>query len=89
MPIKIEALTEQAKKKLAAVTGFKSPHAIGARKEGKEWVITTEIIEKISIPDGMDILGVYDVRLDENGELVGYIKLRSHKRVDTEELVAE
>lgn len=83
--MKIEALTEQAKKLLASVTGLKVPRAIGARKEGKEWVITTEIIEKISIPDGMDILGIYDVRLDENGNLIGYQRLRTRKRVDTGE----
>jgi len=85
MAMKIETLTEQAKKLLASVTGLKAPRAIGARKEGKEWVVTTEIIEKISIPDGMDILGVYDVRLDENGNLIGYQRLRTRKRVDTGE----
>ena len=76
-------ITEKAKKELVSLTEFKSPNAIGAKKEGNEWVITIELIEKESIPDGMDILGTYEVRVDQSGSILNYKRTDLRKRVDT------
>lgn len=76
-------ILEKAKKELADLTGFKSPSAIGFKKEGNELVATIEVIEKESIPDGMDILGTYEVRVDEGGKILGYERTDLRKRVDT------
>ena len=77
-------IIESAKKQLADLTGFKEPAGIGLRKEKEGWVATVEIIEKKSIPDGMDILGTYDVHLDEKGNLLNYERKELRKRMDTE-----
>ncbi len=76
-------ILEKAKKELADLTGFKSPSAIGFKKEGNELVATIEVIEKESIPDGMDILGTYEVRVDQDGKILGYERTDLRKRVDT------
>lgn len=76
-------IIEKAKKELVNLTEFKSPNAIGVKKEGNEWVITIELIEKESIPDGMDILGTYAVRADQNGGILDYKRIDLRKRVDT------
>lgn len=76
-------LIEKAKKELLNLTGFKSPSAIGFKKEGKEWVVTIEIVEKESIPDGMDVLGTYDVRVSQSGAIMDYKRVDLRKRVDT------
>lgn len=76
-------ITEKAKKELVSLTEFKSPNAIGVKKEGNEWVITIELIEKESIPYGMDILGTYEVRVDQNGGILNYKRVDLRKRVDT------
>ncbi len=75
---------ESAKKQLAELTGFKEPAGIGLKKEKEGWVVTCEIVEKKSIPEGMDILGTYEVRLDEKGNLLGYEKTAMRKKMDTE-----
>ncbi len=76
-------ILEKAKKELADLTGFKSPSAIGFKKEGNELIATIEVIEKESIPDGMDILGTYEVRVDSDGKIIGYERTDLRKRVDT------
>ena len=76
-------LLEKAKKELVNLTGFKSPAAVGFKKEGNELVATIEVIEKESIPDGMDILGTYEVRVDEGGNIIGYERTDLRKRSDT------
>lgn len=76
-------ILEKAKKELADLTGFKSPSAIGFKKEGNELIATIEVIEKESIPDGMDVLGTYEVRVDENGKIISYERTDLRKRVDT------
>ena len=77
-------IIEQAKKQLADLTGFKEPAGIGFKKEKEGWVVTCEIIEKKSIPEGMDVIGTYEVRLDVKGDLLGYEKIAMRKKMDTE-----
>ena len=77
-------IIENAKKQLADLTGFTSPAGIGLKKEKEGWVVTVEIVEKKSIPEGMDVIGTYEVRLDVKGDLLGYEKIAMRKKMDTE-----
>jgi len=77
-------IIEKAKKQLADVTGFKEPAGIGLKKEKEGWIVAVEIVEKKSIPEGMDILGTYDIHLDAKGNLLGYEKTAMRKKMDTE-----
>lgn len=77
-------LIEKAKKQLADLTGFASPAGIGLKKWKEGWVVTVEIVEKKSIPEGMDILGTYEVRLNAKGDLLDYERKELRKRTDTE-----
>ena len=79
----IKDILDKAKKELADLTGFKSPSATGFKKEGNEMIATIEVVEKESIPDGMDILGTYEVRIDQDGKIMGYERTDLRKRVDT------
>lgn len=81
--MKPKELIDNAKKQLADLTGFKEPAGIGLRKEKANWIATVEIIEKKSIPDGMDVLGTYEVHLDAKGNLLNYERVDLRKRTDT------
>ena len=76
-------ILEKAKKELVDLTGFKSPSAVGFKKEGNELIATIEVIEKESIPDGMDVLGTYEVQVDEGGKIIRYERTDLRKRADT------
>jgi len=81
--MKPKELIDTAKKHLADLTGFSKPAGIGLKKEKNEWIATVEIIEKKSIPDGMDVLGTYEVHLDAQGSLLNYKRTDLRKRIDT------
>ena len=77
-------IIEVSKKQLADLTGFKEPAGVGLKKEKEGWMVTIEIAEKKSIPEGMDILGTYEVHLDAKGNLISYERRDLRKRMDTE-----
>jgi hypothetical protein len=54
-------------------------------KTDEGWRVTLELVERASVPDTMDLLGVYEVRLDHEGELIGYERTRVRRRCDLEE----
>lgn len=75
-------ISEIAKKKLIELTGFTSPHVIGMIKKEDNWQITVEIIEKPSEAVNLEILGIYDVKVDTSGKLLGYERIMMRKRGD-------
>jgi hypothetical protein len=75
---------EKAKKELADLTGFHSPSLVGVRKTGKSsgWIFEIELVEKKSIPEGMDIIGLYEAEADANGGISTYERKNTRRRID-------
>jgi hypothetical protein len=63
--------------KLSSVT------AVSRTEDG--WRVSIELVERHAVPDTMDLLGVYEVLLDPEGELVSYERIRVRRRCDLEE----
>ena len=78
-------MIEKARSELNNLTGLEISSTVGAEKEGDGWLVTMEVVEKHSIPDGMDILAVYENRLDADGNMLEFKRVRMRKRIDTEE----
>lgn len=79
----VSFVAKQAKEELSTVTGLQPSTVLGIVKEGEEWIVTVEMVEKKSIPDSMDVLGTYEVRLNNDGELLNFNRLSLRKRGDT------
>jgi len=77
------AIIEHARKELSKLTGLKPSSTIGATKDEKGWHVSIEMVEKQSIPDQMDILAVYEVLLDEEGNLLSFERKAMRKRMET------
>ena len=60
---------------------------ISHRNEGEGWQILMEFIERKAIPDTQDLLGVYEVHIDEEGDLTHYERIRVRRRMDLEDHV--
>lgn len=60
---------------------------ISHRNGGEGWQMMMEFIERKSIPDTQDLLGVYEVHIDEVGELTHYERIRVRRRMDLEDSV--
>lgn len=80
--MKIKDIAEIAKKNLVELTGFSSPNVIGINREGDIWKVTVEIIERPSEAVNLELLGIYDVRIDTSGNLLGYERIGMRKRCE-------
>ena len=58
---------------------------IGLEKTDDGWTVTLEGLERRSIPDTMDVLGLYTVRLDPDGNVTSFERKKLRKRGDTDE----
>lgn len=80
-------LVKRAREGLNKLTGLELASTLGIAKDekGKGWRVSVEMIEKHSIPDGMDILALYEALLDDNGNVLEFNRKKLRKRVDTRE----
>jgi hypothetical protein len=81
---KLTAL-ELARAALLAVqelTGYHSEAATGLEWDGDTWCVTVEALELERVPNTTDVLGEYQVRLDAQGTLRGYKRVRRFTRAD-------
>ena len=60
---------------------FDGVSEITANDEG--WRAVVEVIERRAIPDTQDILGRYEIMLDDEGSIEGYRRLDRYRRGDT------
>lgn len=65
---------------IGELTGKKAESVISVTKEGEEWRVVVETLERKSIPDTSDYLGRYALRLNDDGELLGYKQLLIRRR---------
>lgn len=80
-------IANKAKEELSVVTGLKSSSVIGVEKDSEDWRVTLEMVEKNSIPDSMDILGIYEVHLDSEGCLKSFNRTSLRKRGNLSETI--
>lgn len=55
---------------------------ISTKKDGKEWKVVVEVLERRAVPDTQDILGRYELKLDADGEILDYKQIMLRKRAD-------
>ena len=77
-------LIEKAREELSSITGLELSTTLGAVKEEKGWKVTIEMVEKHAIPDQLDILAIYEVFLDDDGNVIEFKRARLRKRMDIE-----
>ena len=73
-------LARAARGQLAELTGRAPESVLGLRKDEDGWKVTVELVELRRVPNSTDLLGCYVVTLDDNGELVGYERVRRYQR---------
>jgi hypothetical protein len=79
----IKTITVNAMETLADLTGYEASSVVSIKKEGDVWNVILELVEKVGIPDRMDILGRYHTTLDAGGEVINYERVGLRKRGDT------
>ena len=65
---------------VATLAGRRPESVISIERKDGEWRVGVEVVEVSRIPDSADILAVYDVRLDPDGDLLSYRRVRRYAR---------
>ena len=79
---------DNAGNQLQALLGLETSNIIAASKTDDGWHVMIELIERKAIPDTQDLLGTYEVVLDDEGYMTSYERVRMRRRMDLEESIA-
>jgi hypothetical protein len=65
------------------LTGHDGEGVISIERNDDGWRVGVEVVESHRIPDSADILAIYEVDLDADGELVSYRRTERYSRGQT------
>jgi Gas vesicle synthesis protein GvpO len=72
---------ESVKRELPSLLGRPIESVLGlAREEDGGWTVAVEVVELARVPSSTDVLGLYAVSVDREGELTGYRRSRRYYR---------
>ena len=80
-----DEIIRKAQEDYSRVSKIKVDGVTGLSKTDDGWVVSLESLERRAIPDTMDVLGIYEVRVDNEGNLLGFQRKKLRKRGETEE----
>lgn len=83
--IKSNELVSMVKKEFTGLTNLPVDAITGLSKDDGVYTVLLEALERKAIPDSMDVLGIYEVHLDNEGTILSFKRKRLRKRVDTGE----
>jgi hypothetical protein len=62
------------------LTGHDVEGVISVGRDDDDWRVGVEVVESHRIPDSADILAIYEVCLDADGELISYRRTERYSR---------
>jgi len=80
-----DGIIKKAQEDFARLSKIPVDGVVGLSKTDEGWVVSLEALERKSIPDTMDILGLYEVHLDNEGNLLDFQRKKLRKRGETKE----
>ncbi|TSA51502.1 hypothetical protein D4R47_00480 [archaeon] len=78
-------IAQQAKEKLAQLTGLEPETVSGLIKDEEGWHVAVDLIELKRIPAATDVLATYETLLDDEGNLIRYQRTRRYYRSEVME----
>jgi hypothetical protein len=82
--MKLMEITERVKSQLAEATNLEPLLVSGADKEAGGWRMTVDMLELERIPEAQSVVGSYEVRMDNDGNLVTWHRTSLRRRDETE-----
>ncbi|MBI4304271.1 MAG: gas vesicle protein [Chloroflexi bacterium] len=83
--MKSNELITMVRKEFTGLTNLPVDGITGLSKDDETYVVSLEALERKAIPDSMDVLGLYEVRLDNAGNFLTFERKKLRKRADTTE----
>ena len=82
MAIGMSDLVQRARQELQALTGLELGTTVSARNDKGGWRVEVEVVEKKSIPDSQDVLAIYELTMNEDGNVQDFTRIGMRKRTD-------
>ena len=73
-------LGEAALTTIEELTGYEAEAVTALEWDGDQWQVTVDVLELARVPNTTDVLGSYEVQLDEQGTLRGYRRAGRYTR---------
>jgi hypothetical protein len=73
-------VAQSASRQLLELTGRDAEGVTGLERTEEGWKVLVEVVEVRRIPETTDILALYEVMTDEDGDLESYRRLRRYAR---------
>ena len=75
-------LSKAALRLVQELTGYRAEAVTGLvwDKDGEQWDVTVDVLELSRVPNTTDVIGTYEVQLDQSGTLRGYRRSGRHTR---------
>jgi len=86
---KIQEISEKAGQTAEMLLKKDLDSVVSLNKDSDGWLAEVEVLERKSVPDTQDILGRYEMKFDEEGELLGYKRIMLRRRSDMEMIEGE
>jgi len=74
------AVAREAAQQLLELTGREAEGVTGLERTEDGWKVEVEVVEVRRIPDTTDVLAIYEIEADEEGNVEGYRRLRRYSR---------
>ncbi|GAA4853142.1 hypothetical protein GCM10023201_53220 [Actinomycetospora corticicola] len=65
---------------LADDLGWQSEAVAGLRRTADGWTATVDVVETSRVPSTTDVIGVYEIDLDDRADMLGFRRLRHYIR---------
>jgi hypothetical protein len=78
--IRAAAAARLAMENVAEFTGREPENVVAIDRRDGDWHVDVEVVESHRIPDTTDVLAIYEVRLDRDGDLLSYRRTRRYAR---------
>ena len=78
-------VVEKARKEFIGLGKKPADGITGLSKTTEGWTISLEALERKAIPDTMDVLGLYELHMDDDGHLLSLDRKKLRKRGETHE----
>ena len=86
--LRLSDVIDTAIDQLKALLGLEVSSVAAANKVDDGWHLTVELVERKAVPDTQDLIGTYEVHLDNGGELTDYERTDIRRRMDLIESTA-
>ena len=81
----ITEFINRTKEQFALVSKLTIEGVVGFTSNNEGAVVTIETLERRAVPNTMDVLGLYEVKVDNYGNITGYNRKSLRIRIDTGE----